>query len=148
MTEKSQTLAQRRAAHALTYIKGLELKGEKYYGKYKSYTKSLPANILMSGLGQAAATLCAAAKGKSDDPHRLLYDHLSDWLCSDDENSPYPKGDLLENITTHDEQNYIHAQAEAMAYLEWLKKFAVAFLKDADKTKNAVSQSNASEGSQ
>lgn len=132
MAEKSQTLAQRRAAHALTHIQELRDKGFKYYGKYKSYTKSLPANILMSGLGQAAATLCAAAKGKTDDPHHLLYDHLSNWLCRGDEDSPYPQGDLLENITTHNEQAYLRAQAEAMAYLEWLKKFAVAFLKDKD----------------
>jgi CRISPR-associated protein Cmr5 len=132
MAENTQTLAQRRAAHALTHIKELDAKGLKYYGKYKSYAKSLPANILMSGLGQAAATLCASAKGKIDDPHRLLYDHLSNWLCRGDEDSPYPQGDLLENITTRDEQTYLRAQAEAMAYLEWLKKFAVAFLKDKD----------------
>ena len=122
-----QTLAQRRAAHALACINAIK---ESDHGNYKSYVSGLPANILMSGLGQAAATL--RAKGKDDkDPHRLLYSHLSTWLCGGDEDSPYEKGGLLENITASSENKYLHAQAEALAYLEWLKKFAVAYLKDA-----------------
>lgn len=116
-----QTLAQRRAKHALECINSL---GGASYGNYRSYVSGLPANILMSGLGQAAATMRAG----SQPGHKQLYDHLSGWLCGGDEESPYQDGDLLKNITTHDEDHYLHAQAEAMAYLEWLKKFATAFL--------------------
>jgi CRISPR-associated protein Cmr5 len=119
----NQTLAQRRAAHALARIN--EIKDEEH-GNYKSYISGLPANILMSGLGQAAATLRAGGK----DAHLKLYNHLSDWLCGGDEDCPYKEGDLLQNITAGNEDKYLHAQAEALAYLEWLKKFAVAFLKD------------------
>jgi len=122
-----QTLAQRRAADALKKIQALEGKD---YGKYVSYIKSLPATILMNGLGQAAATLLSAAKGEKKDPHRLLYDHLSSWLCRDADDAPYPAGDLLESITTNDEDHYLCAQAEALAYLDWLKKFARALLKE------------------
>jgi CRISPR-associated protein Cmr5 len=122
--EKTQTLAQRRAAHALGCINHIK---DQDHGNYKSYVSGLPANILMSGLGQAAATLRAGKK----DAHKNLYGHLSNWLCGGDTDSPYPGGDLLDNITKHDEDTYLHAQNEAMAYLEWLKKFAVAFLKDA-----------------
>ena len=117
------TLAQKRAADALKKV--TKLQGTDY-GNYRSYVSGLPANILMSGLGQAAATLRAGGK----DAHRKLYEHLSSWLCGGDEDSPYPAGDLLENLTSHDEALYLRAQAEAMAYLEWLKKFATAFLKD------------------
>ena len=119
-----RTLAQRRAADALKKVKDLERR--KNYGNYKSYVSGLPANILMSGLGQAAATLRAGGKAG----HLKLYEHLSSWLCGGDEDSPYPQGDLLEHITKHKEDKYLHAQGEAMAYLEWLKKFAVALLKD------------------
>ncbi len=130
------TLGQRRAAHALARIQ--EIKGQKY-GKYQSYVKGLPTTILNSGLGQAAAMLLASAKlGKQErsDDHRAyetLYAHLSDWLCRDDSrgHAPYPGGDLMEAIVQHDLDDYAHAQAEALAYLEWLKKFAVAFLKEA-----------------
>ena len=121
-----QTLAQRRAKHALDCVNGIK---DGDYGNYKSYVGGLPANILMSGLGQAVATLRAGGKPA----HRKLYEHLSDWLCSDDEDRPYPAGDLLEHITNHSEDFYLHAQGEAMAYLEWLKKFATAFLKDEKK---------------
>ncbi len=119
----SKTLAQRRAAHALGRIYAIK---DSDHGNYKSYVSSLPANILMSGLGQAAATLRAGKK----DAHRKLYDHLSSWLCGGDEDSPYQQGDLLENITASSEEKYLHAQSEAIEYLEWLKKFAVAYLKD------------------
>lgn len=138
----SQTLAQRRAADALKKIKGVEKAREQDKNaleKYDSYINSLPATIIMSGLGQAAATLLASAKlGKdkrSEDnkTYGLLYEHLSSWLChdaaGDAEEGPYPKGDLLENITSHEEHRYLHAQAEALAYLEWLKKFSNAYLK-------------------
>lgn len=132
-----QTLAQRRAAYALNNIKELE---DTKCGKYLSYVKSLPATILMNDLGQAAATLLASAKfGKEDkrtDDHRAyetLYKHLSSWLCRDDPDAPYPDPkdeDLMDAITNHNQDEYRCAQAEALAYLEWLKKFAVAFLKD------------------
>lgn len=120
-----QTLAQRRAKHALNSVNELIAQGN--YGNYKSYVSGLPANILMSGLGQAVATLKAAGKPA----HLNLYEHVSSWLCGGDDDSPYPQGDLLKHITGHSEDRYLHAQGEAMAYLEWLKKFAVAFLKDA-----------------
>jgi len=124
-----QTLAQRRAADALGKIN--KLKSEGQYRKYVSYVKGLPATILTNGLGQAAATLCAAAKGKHEDAHYVLYEHLSSWLCRDDDDAPYRGADnLLEGITNREEDDYIRAQAESLAYLEWLKKFAVAFLEE------------------
>jgi len=124
---KDQTLAQRRAADALAKIQGLKHKGRDHYGNYKSYVKALPANILMSGLGQAVATV--RARDRKGYPQ--LYEHLATWLCGDDPDVPYrnhPKADLLGAIVEHDQDHYIHAQSEAMAYLEWLRKFADAFL--------------------
>lgn len=130
------TLGQQRARHALDCIKGIQ--GQRY-GKYQSYVKSLPATILNCGLGQAAAMLLSSAKlgktGRNEDnrAYETLYNHLSDWLCRDDPNgnAPYPKGDLMEAIVGNDQEQYMHAQVEALAYLEWLKKFAVALLKEA-----------------
>jgi len=117
----TQSLAQKRAADALKNIETLKDKGE--YGKYVSYVKSLPAEIIMSGLGQAMA-LVRSKKLAGYDP---LYQHLNDWLCK---GRPYASGDLITNIVSNSEADYIRAQAEAMAYLEWLKKFAVALLDD------------------
>ena len=128
-----QTLAQKRAADALQKV--TELQRTKDYGNYKSYVSGLPANILMSGLGQAVATVLASAKlgknsrSKDNIAYETLYNHLSSWLCKNEDDAPYPDAsDLMVAITSGTEDDYIHAQAEAMAYLEWLKKFAVAFL--------------------
>jgi CRISPR-associated protein Cmr5 len=127
-------LAQRRAAHALACIEQLQ-HGNVDYGNYKSYAKALPANILMSGLGQAMATVRSRV-GKRDG-YQQLYDHLEDWLCGNDADAPYrnfqaPRNgnSLLHAITQRDQDTYIRAQAEALAYLEWLRKFAEAFLED------------------
>lgn len=135
MSKPSQTLAQRRAAHALACIDTLKHEGADSYGNYKSYVKALPANILMSGLGQAVATV----RSRDRKGYPQLYEHLEDWLCGDDPDVPYHKypsdsakhgNRLLYAITEHDQDTYIRAQAEAMAYLEWLRKFADAFLED------------------
>jgi len=123
----SNTLDQRRAVDSLTRVKQLKKSGDP--GKYASYVKSLPASILQNGLGQALATLLAAAKGNTSDAHYVLYSHLHQWLCSDSDDAVYRKaGDVLEALIQHDEKLYLHAQAESLAYLEWLKKFAVAYL--------------------
>ncbi|WP_043586021.1 type III-B CRISPR module-associated protein Cmr5 [Geminisphaera colitermitum] len=128
----SQSLAQRRAAHALARVQAREHAGKSTYGNYVAYVSALPATILTNGLGQAAATLLSRAKGKMKDAHHLLYDDLASWLCGDDSVAPYPKhksnGRLMTAITTNTEADYLRAQAEALAYLVWLKKFANAFL--------------------
>lgn len=130
MTAPDKPLALRRAEHALAQINALQ--GERY-GNYVSYVRALPAQILQMGLGQALATQLAAAKGCGDDPHRWLFNHVEGWLCGEDPDAPYRgKEPIMEAIVQHDETHYLRAQAEALAYLEWLKKFAVGLLQDED----------------
>jgi len=117
------TLEQQRAAHALEQI--LELKQKGAYGNYVSYVKALPATILANGLGQALATL----KAQGQDGHDLLFAQISCWLCQDDVHAPYRNAqDVLQALVDADQQTYRRAQVEALAYLTWLKKFAVAYL--------------------
>lgn len=127
----NKTLEQARAKDALDKVKMLLRQAEndkakaESNDKYASYVKSLPATILMNGLGQAAATLMASTAGE----HKLLYRHLQGWLCRNESAAPYPgAGDLLDAITVNSREAYIRAQAEALAWLAWLKKFAVAYL--------------------
>lgn len=136
--QPARSLSQRRAEHALQQIQALQGRD---YGKYVSYVKSLPATIIMSGLGQALAMERA---GKKLAGHAFLFSHLLAWLGKDWEHSPYRNavgqaGDddgkaeaLFAAITQQVEADYIRTQAEALEYLEWLKKFAVAFLRDPD----------------
>jgi CRISPR-associated protein Cmr5 len=126
------TLEQQRAAHALQQVNAVKV--EKFASEYKSYAESLSATIVMNGLGQAAATLLARAKGKSgtEDAHRRLFESLEDWLSSPLSRVGLQKP-LIDSLVNSDQATYCHAQAEALAYLIWLKKFAQAFLVKADR---------------
>jgi CRISPR-associated protein Cmr5 len=128
----TQSLAQKRAKDALLKIEKLS-----DYDNYLGYVKALPATIVLSGLGQALAM--EKAGEKKDRGHGYLYKHMNDWLLKEWTNSPYrEKADILTAITLGSEKHYIAAQVESLAYLEWLKKFAVASLEGlADKTQGA-----------
>ena len=97
---------------------------------YLSCVKALPASVLQIGLGQAMAKLLEATEPKpKDDPERLLYKDVESWLCGSHEHAPYRgKPDLLVAITQSNQNQYVHATAEAHCYLDWLKKLASAFL--------------------
>ena len=90
MGARIKTLQQERAGHALKMIREAE---KKYDGeerkKFVAYAENAPASILINGLGQAAATLCAQAKGDRNDPHWAVYSALQSWLCRGGRSAPY-----------------------------------------------------------
>lgn len=126
MSSEDPTIDQRRAAHALTQIRRMQTTEETIQGHYRSYVQALPAEIISNGLGQALATHLAAGDGA----HRYLYEHVGNWLCSEEPYAPYrAQAVVIDAICSGNVASYRQAHAEAMAYLVWLKKFAVAFLK-------------------
>lgn len=119
-----------RAAHAWGKIKEMQQLQPRVRDAYASYVVSLPAAILMNGLGQALAQLKAAAKPMENEPHELLYQHMQDWLCQDVPQAPYPSAlDLIEAIMKHDRKTYNWAVQEGLFWLKWHKKLAVSHLK-------------------
>lgn len=126
-----QTLGQKRAAHALEAIKKLEQ--EKNYGNFGSYVQRLPATIVMNGLGQAMAGELAAARlakgvkmSTDEQAHKTLFDCVESWLF---ESKVYTEDkNLMKAIVRSGQEDYVRAQAEALAYLDWLKKFSQAYL--------------------
>jgi len=121
-----QTLGQKRAAHALEAIK--KLVKQKNYGNFGSYVQRLPATIVMNGLGQSMAGELAAARGCTNEDeraHKILFELVESWL---QESKAYPEVDLMTAIVQGSQENYVRAQAEALAYLDWLKKFSQAYL--------------------
>ncbi len=121
-----QTLGQKRAAHALEAIK--KLVKQENYGNFGSYVQRLPATIVMSGLGQAMAGELAAARGCSNEDeraHKILFEFVESWL---QKSNVYPGDDLMTAIVKSNQEGYVRAQAEALAYLDWLKKFSQAYL--------------------
>jgi len=128
MAQLEQTLDQKRAVHALAKVR--IVKGSDAAGNYRSYVEALPAMIVMNGIGQACATLLSRAA--DDKPrnraYRLLLNHLRDWLCREDGGVYRGENSLIDGIVKGDQQTFVHAQVEALAYLVWLKKFAQAEL--------------------
>ena len=123
-----RSLEQRRAKYALDTVKKREQEfGEesKKRERYLNRVKSLPATIIMCGLGQTVATLFAA--GIKDNPDKMLYKDLENWLC-DQEGTIFQEKNLMKAIVNSDRKKYIQAQAEALKLLEWLKKLATAYL--------------------
>jgi len=115
-----QTISQQRAKHALAAVKAWEDKGKDKQKELKSYASSFPAMILMSGFGQA----CAFYRSKEGN-HALMFDVLADWLH---QQHVFSSNDLMDEIVNCDASTYQLAQAESLAYLDWLKKFAKAYL--------------------
>ena len=116
-----QTMEQQRAKHVWECLNRVNTAQRK---EYLTCVKSLPATVLMAGLGQAAAMM--AAKGGAQ---LVVYEALQSWLCRQDDLAPFAGGNgLLPSIMNCSRDEYLSAQREALLWLEWLKKLAVARL--------------------
>ncbi len=133
-----QTMQQKRAKYALEQVNKAIDEGVNQK-EFKAYAANLPAMIHINGLGQAAAFF----KSKGD-THETLYTILSNWLCGKIDyasTQPYSGcANLLEGITTKDMHQYRVAQAEAQALMDWVKKFAKAFMDGGDDKNEAEDQ--------
>jgi CRISPR-associated protein Cmr5 len=133
-----KTPEQRRAEHALQAV--LSLDGDDDLRKrYRAYVDRLGPSILTNGLGQALATERAAAGSDPKKPdaraHDRLYQNIQSWLYRS--GGIYDAGsggepDLLWAIVNHGQVEYLRAQAEALAWLVWHKKFCRAYLPPSD----------------
>jgi CRISPR-associated protein Cmr5 len=118
---------QKRAQFCLNRINEYENRDSAWQDNYVSYVKSLPATILMCGLGQAMASLLAKPGRDEGKPHGQLYRDIELWLCGNEGIFP-GQDNLMTALTASDMGTYLHAQAESLSLLIWLKKFASAFL--------------------
>lgn len=124
-----QTLQQERAAYALSQVKKIldemdNKQNEKGKKEFRSYAAGFPPMIQINGLGQAAAFYCSQGE-----TYKKLYDILSGWL-SQERKLFGDKTDLLAGITAMDMQVYRVAQVEALLLLDWVKKFAKAYVRE------------------
>jgi CRISPR-associated protein Cmr5 len=128
--EPVRTAEQRRAANAMAAVPS-NTEGNDLRKRYRAYAERFGPSILMNGLGQALATERAAAGSKPTRPeeraHDLLYKNVQAWLCR--AGGVYAqRADLLDAIVAGSEALYMRAQAEALAWLIWHKKFCRALL--------------------
>lgn len=125
-----KTIEQLRAADALQRVTQLREKSDPFRKSYRAYVDRLSPAIVINGLGQALASERAAAGPSPDNDdkkaHQELYLNLQRWLCRS-EDGVYPgQSDLLQALMTHDQSLYLRAQAEALSWLLWHKKFCRA----------------------
>ncbi|HEU18283.1 MAG TPA: type III-B CRISPR module-associated protein Cmr5 [Deltaproteobacteria bacterium] len=120
-----RTMAQKRAEYALTEI--LAAKNNVDKEKLKPFSAGAPAMILQNGFGQTLAFWLA--KGKPE--HVALFDILTRWFKQTDlKNFGECKQakDYIQKLSTMEQRQYLSAQNEALALLEWVKRFANADL--------------------
>lgn len=135
----NQTLDQRRAAHAWEAIRGLPKDSNGDYSKeakdYAREARKLPARILTAGLGPALAFLLAKAKREKKDKKQetpkepileRLHKNLTAWVIKERGIQAKVEGSLLESVIKGDSDFLMQATDEALAYLQWLVRFAEA----------------------
>lgn len=130
------SLDQRRARHALQSLEQVleKLPCQNHRILYRSYVDRLGPTVLMNGLGQALASELAAANRAQEQksPHRLLAEQVASWLCDPDDGVlPQKAGQdvamkVLEQLCAACQVTYVRAEAEALAWLAWHKRFARA----------------------
>lgn len=119
-----QTLQQQRAKHALEKVKAWVPLNDG--DKLKARASELPFMIHANGLGPALAFF-KSKKDKDKDGYDMLYLVLQSWLTQPAR--PFAgKPDLMAAITETDFNTYRLAQAEAIVYMDWVKKFSSAYL--------------------
>lgn len=125
------TMEQQRARFALDKISSYQQLDKTRQAELRRYITQIPALIHMNGLGQAMAFYRSKGEGSS---HDMIYQLLGDWLCLQPAGRVFDgkDKDLLRAITSADMFRYMAAQSEALALLEWLKKFAAALLQKED----------------
>ena len=127
-----RSMDQERAEFALTKIQAI-LGGPDTSQKVevRRYLNNLPALIRMNGLGQALAFFRMKGEGTA---HEAIYRMVGAWLCDASSKGRIfsESADVLTSITQSDMAHYMAAQNEALALLQWLKKFAVALLPNED----------------
>lgn len=114
---QQQTLQQKRASHAWHAVEEVDKKS--YKKDYGSLVRGLPAMIQTDGLAHTLAFL----KAKGKDHHVSAYGTISRWVLGE---LGKGQGDLLEHLLNCSTIDYRRATSEALAYLQWLKRFVEA----------------------
>lgn len=119
----TRTVEQERANHAWQCVNGV--KDKPFAKEYRTIAIKMPSLILTNGLGQALAFLKAKGKEDSSDEHEVLYQHINEWFMGHQSIN----GDFLDWIVKEaSSQKYRLATMEALALLQWFKRFAEAVL--------------------
>lgn len=123
-----QTKEQQRSAFALKQVEtifGIPVKKDD-----ANFVVGVPTMILTNGLGQTLAFLLS--KGKPQ--HTGTFQAVQSWLGREmPDLAAAGQSAFLQKLAEADQRVYLRAQQEALAMLQWLKRYARAFQADKDK---------------
>ncbi len=130
-------IIQRRAKHAWEQVSHAKTEQAINEGKYQTWAQKLPTLILQCGILPTLAFL--KAKGAEQDK---VGKACSEWLLKPDggaslipwtrNESDIDESDIIELLQNEDSDVYRAAQAEAIRYAVWLKRFAEGYLEGED----------------
>jgi CRISPR-associated protein Cmr5 len=95
---------------------------KKELGEYRQELQQLPARIQASGLGQ---TLAFYASRPSSAVHVAVGNQLATFLAGEGSATAVQ---LLTAVMSRDVASYRRLTREALAYAEWLKRYAAALI--------------------
>ncbi len=126
-----RSLEQERAAAAWKFVS--EVKNTNESKDYGPLARSAPASIQSNGLGQTLAFWRAKGfengRAKRDSAHAVILEQTSAWLRN---RLQLPENqDIVQWIAlTAQTDQYRYATSEAIAFLQWLKRFAESEISD------------------
>jgi CRISPR-associated protein Cmr5 len=128
-------MAQKRAKYALQkVIEHTNKLSKEEKEKFGSFASGAPSMILQNGFGQTIAFWLAKGNEKGTDKHTALFDISVKWLSlkeADINNLFASKTDprqFMHELFSMKQTEYLSAQNEILALLEWVKRFANADL--------------------
>lgn len=106
--------------------------------EYKSAAKKFPVLIKMNGLGQSLAFLKSKGgkinekTGKKEiNAHDRLYEHIGNWLQTEDEKQLVGKDEeLVKEVIQLESHAYRQVTTETIALLNWIRRFVDGLIED------------------
>ncbi len=132
----NKSVVDERAKTAYDFVKKVYSRENSKKKEFRSYVNKMPAMILRNGLGNAVAFACE--KGWTD-----LLRAIQKWLTNENcplfdekfpknaiENCTLENNALVQRVFNSNAEEYRALTDEILSYLNWLRRFAVALLKD------------------
>ena len=128
-------IEQGRATYAFKTVQGVDDSLKK---DYKSAAKKFPVLIKTNGLGQSLAFLKSKGgkinekTGKKEiNAHDRLYEHISNWLQTEDEKRLVGKDEeLVKEVIQLESYDYRQVTTETIALLNWIRRFVDGLIED------------------
>ena len=136
---EEKTVQQKRAKFALDSL-NLTPENPKVSKELSQFIVGMPNMILSNGIGQTMAFLLSKkSNAKQSDKTGKTFTILKEWL-EQEMSRQFPKKssdvEFIKHFNEISQSDYLQAQRECLRLVEWLKRYARAFVEDSDNKKD------------